>query len=84
MGRADRNSETQKKAEEIRQRRVVEARERRLIDPASVSPGDVSADDMTYQLWRLVFSIRNMIIAWWVVTIVAAVIIFVAISNSDS
>lgn len=84
MGRADRNRETQEKVEEMRRQRAVESQERRLIDPATVSPGELPPHAVDYQMWRLLFSIRNMIIAWWVVTIVAAVVVAVAVSNANS
>lgn len=72
MGRRDdKTSETH----ETRQERAEKTRERRLVDPARTSPGELPADDVVYQLWRLVYSIRNMLIAWWIVTIIAAVFV---------
>lgn len=53
------------------------------IDPASVSPGDLTTDETLYQLWRVAYSIRGMVAAWWALTIIG-VVAYIFVLASDS
>lgn len=55
-----------------------------LTRPGNVRPQDIDSHDLQYQIWKCVYSIRNILLIWTVLSVAAAVAWFIIFNQAQN